>query len=241
MAQAKLCQPCCALENGLDNVSCSAGDQEQGCCRAGSRTAWLQVSEPPLWLVAQPISPLTLLAPVGFHCSLSLCAEQELPARAPAGTRCRHPRCAGRSGSGVPLPAPTAAHGRAILSPVPVGRDCRDVPSPLTRPRAGCRPRAGRQEPFGSRKLQGRKTGLGGTWEAGRAGCAGEVWPQPHSPESPRSPCAAATLPHRPPAPGSPPGCRPGSLPASLGTGERWRHRLHINRRALPPPTRCLP
>lgn len=48
---------------------------EQGCCRAGSRTARLQgwVNHPCAWWpLAQHISPLTPLAPMGFHCSSSL-------------------------------------------------------------------------------------------------------------------------------------------------------------------------
>lgn len=164
-AQAKLCQPCCALENRLDNVTCSAGGQEQG---------WEQDSTAPgerATLVAGGTAHL----PVNSACSggFSLlvvspaaqrrsCLPEPLQAHGAAT-----PAVLAGAGVGCPCPPPVAAHARAVLSPVPVGRDCRDVPSPLTRHRAGCRPRAGRQEPFGSRKLQGRKTGLGETWGAG--------------------------------------------------------------------------
>lgn len=52
-------------------------------------------------------------------CHVSSCAEWELPAgaRRPAGTRCRHPSCAGRTGSGLPLPAPGRCPRQSPLGP----------------------------------------------------------------------------------------------------------------------------
>lgn len=113
------------------------------------------------WPPAQHISRLTPLAPVGFRDSSSL-----QPCR--AGAACqgllprRHavpPPLAVPAAPGVrcPFPPPTAACAAAPLAPLPGGRGCRGVPSPLTRRRGGCRPRAGRQEPFGFRKLPGQK------------------------------------------------------------------------------------
>ena len=98
---------------------------EQGCCGAGSRTGRLQVpvNHPcGWWPLAQHISQLTPLAPVGFHCSSSSLEPCRVGAACQGPLPCRRmvppPQlCWQDRVVGCPCPPPAAAHARALSPP----------------------------------------------------------------------------------------------------------------------------
>lgn len=180
-----------------------------GCCWAGTGDlqGWGQdsqtagVGDPSLWLVASGTAHLPVHSTCSHRLSLLVLSQAMqsgicLPGPAAlqahgAGT----PALLAGPAVGCPCPPPATSHTRAPSAPLPGGQGCRGVPSPPTKRRGGCRPRAGRQEPFGSRKLLGRKTSLRISGEAGRAGRAEQgvaTATQPGAPAKPPRPSHTA-------------------------------------------------
>lgn len=162
--------------------------------------------------------------------------QVSLPATARGQLRCCSSAIPGANNTAArasprqPRHAPATSRDKATPSPPPGPHPlpgcggCRGVPPPRPpRRRAGRRQGAGRQEPFGSRKLPGRKTSLragGGADRAGEARCGGDGGrPPPARPRPPRCPAVPLTR-------GQPSG-RAAQGKAAAG--------LHINHRASPP------